>query len=412
MNAVGFVVQSSLARLTAAQKYIFNSVLSIFGKDVKDNVRFLVTHSDGSAPLVLGAIKEAKLPCQMNSNKMPCHQSFNNAAIYISEASAKDNPLLSFQWDVGMKNFKSFFDELNNMPTKSLQMTKEVLQIRKCLEIHLDFMQRGIEQQLMKMEELSKTEKIIALNKDQIDNNKCFEMTVPISKKAKVKCINNQYAMNCSNCEVTCHFPCEPSYYARFCPAFWRVDLSPSSVSITDEIAKTPLHKFYWATFKTVANTAYNLVIDENALTCRVCPGNCPISEHKNEDTKWQYIQEDETRTLYDIRKKYEDAMGQHLNAEGLKNALQAELEHLKLEMCRTIEEITQCSNLLQQKALHGDPLTTPEYIQMMIENEKNSKTRGYNERIKSLQEVLKKAELTKDVLNKGEITKQYSIKK
>ena len=44
LDAVGFVVKSSENRLDEKQKYIFNSVLSIFGKNIKDNVRFIVSH--------------------------------------------------------------------------------------------------------------------------------------------------------------------------------------------------------------------------------------------------------------------------------------------------------------------------------------------------------------------------------
>jgi len=81
LDAVGFVVQSALVRLTSSQKYIFNSVLSIFGKDLEKNILFLTTFADGNSPLVLEAIKEAKLPCLMDQNGSPYHQSFKNGAI-------------------------------------------------------------------------------------------------------------------------------------------------------------------------------------------------------------------------------------------------------------------------------------------------------------------------------------------
>ena len=403
------MVQSALVRLTATQKYIFNSVLSIFGRDIEENVRFLVTFSDGNSPLVLDAIKEAKLPCKMKNN-LPCHQSFNNAAIYTSDASG--SPLFRYQWEEGMKNFQSFFDELNKMPTKSLQLTREVLGVRMCLEVNLDFMQKGIQKQLMKIEELSKTEKIIELNKGQIDANKNFQMEVPVSKKVKMKCTGNESALNCSKCEVTCHYPCEPLLWTGFCPAFWRTDNFEQDESI-DFQTTIDILKTYLLSIKTIANTAYNIsksLEDKETLKCKVCPGNCSSSDHKNEATQWQYVQENETRTLYEIRKKYEEAMGKKLDAEGLKNALQAEVEQLKFEICKSVEQITRCSNILKKKALHGDPLTTPEYIRMMIDNEKNDRKPGYRERIDSLRQVLKKAELTKDVLDKGELTRQYAI--
>jgi hypothetical protein len=117
-------VQSALARLTSAQTYIFNSVLSIFGKDIKENVRFLVTFSDGSAPLVLGAIKEARLPCQMNSNNLPCHQSFNNAAVYISERGVVNSKKSSYTLGFFQKNPRTPSDFFKKIPKKSQKSQK------------------------------------------------------------------------------------------------------------------------------------------------------------------------------------------------------------------------------------------------------------------------------------------------
>ena len=51
IDAICFVAQASLARLTPTQKYVFDSVLSIFGKDVAENIRIMVTFADGQRPL-------------------------------------------------------------------------------------------------------------------------------------------------------------------------------------------------------------------------------------------------------------------------------------------------------------------------------------------------------------------------
>ncbi|KAK7895237.1 hypothetical protein WMY93_020562 [Mugilogobius chulae] len=49
---------SALPRLTATQQYVFDSVLSIFGNDVAENIRVLITFADGELPPVLEAITE------------------------------------------------------------------------------------------------------------------------------------------------------------------------------------------------------------------------------------------------------------------------------------------------------------------------------------------------------------------
>lgn len=60
LDGIGFVTQASLARLTPTQEYIFDSILSIFGKDVVENIFMLVTFADGQQPPVMDAIKKAK----------------------------------------------------------------------------------------------------------------------------------------------------------------------------------------------------------------------------------------------------------------------------------------------------------------------------------------------------------------
>jgi hypothetical protein len=55
--------------------------------------------------------------------------------------------------------------------------------------------------------------------------------------------------------------------------------------------------------------------------------------------------------------------------------------------------------NELKNNALHGNPLTTPEYIRMMIDNEKKTGQKGSAERIKSLQELLPLAKMPDDIV-------------
>ncbi|XP_076845704.1 uncharacterized protein LOC143490990 [Brachyhypopomus gauderio] len=63
LDAVCFVVQSALARLTQTQQYIFEAVLSIFGKDIANNITIMITFADGQKPPVLAAVEAANIPC-------------------------------------------------------------------------------------------------------------------------------------------------------------------------------------------------------------------------------------------------------------------------------------------------------------------------------------------------------------
>ncbi|XP_046463270.1 uncharacterized protein LOC124209368 [Daphnia pulex] len=371
LDAVGFVVQSSLVRLTASQKYIFNSVLSIFGKDIEENIRFLVTFSDGRQPLVLDAIKEAELPCRMDSKGLPSHQKFNNGAVFISQSDEDD--MSPVEWKNAMKNFKLFFEEINEMPTKSLQMTNQVLEDREQLEIYLDFMLGGIEKQLMKMDELRKTKDLVAINREKIQANQNFEMSVPVSKKVKMPTAD--LAMNCTKCETTCHYPCEPSLLTGFCSAFWK----PEGIRFQND-------------FIVLANTLLNAAKNLATPKCKICPGRCSDGLHQNEHFKWTFIQVEEMRMFHDIRNNYEDAMKKKMDAEMLVKAVETEVEKLKEETIKNMNGITYLHNKLKAIALHGNPLSTFEYIQMMVDNAERDQKPGCREKIENLKELLELA--------------------
>jgi len=53
LDAVALVVQSSSIRLTPVQKYIYSSVLELFGKDIKEHIFIMLTFSDASqSPII------------------------------------------------------------------------------------------------------------------------------------------------------------------------------------------------------------------------------------------------------------------------------------------------------------------------------------------------------------------------
>ncbi|XP_062894940.1 uncharacterized protein LOC134341108 [Mobula hypostoma] len=84
IHAVCFVVQASLARLTHTQKYIFDSILSVFGKDIAENIQILVTFADGKHPTVLEALNAAEVPCPKDKNGVPVHFKFNNSVMFAN----------------------------------------------------------------------------------------------------------------------------------------------------------------------------------------------------------------------------------------------------------------------------------------------------------------------------------------
>ena len=113
LDAVGFVVQSALPRLTTSQQYIFDFILTLFGKDVAQNIYFLVTFSDGSKPQVLAGIQQVNLPYKDFFK-------FNNSVLFTckseddgsedSEDDEEDNDEFNdMYWKMGKKKATEHF---------------------------------------------------------------------------------------------------------------------------------------------------------------------------------------------------------------------------------------------------------------------------------------------------------------
>ena len=121
LHGIGFVVQAPLARLTHTQKYTFDSILAIFGKDVEKNVFMMITFADGQRPPVLEAVKAANVPHET-------YFKFNNSALYSED---KTDFFDSIHWKMGTANMKEFFIHFARMTPTSILLTKVVLEERE-----------------------------------------------------------------------------------------------------------------------------------------------------------------------------------------------------------------------------------------------------------------------------------------
>lgn len=102
IDAVCFIVKAPDARLTVVQTYIFNSIMSLFGKDIESNICTMITFADGADPPVLASLEESKLPFGSTFN-------FNNSALFAENKDLKKNMLAPMFWEMGCKSFEVFF---------------------------------------------------------------------------------------------------------------------------------------------------------------------------------------------------------------------------------------------------------------------------------------------------------------
>ncbi|CAG0901929.1 unnamed protein product [Darwinula stevensoni] len=127
LDGICFVVPISQARLTQTQKYIFDSILAVFGRDVEKNIYILFTFSDSQKPPALSAINAAGIPFRRSF-------ALNNSAFFVRP---DPDDLTRKFWIMGKSSFHKFFNDFLNTKPVSLSLTKEVLQERKQLEAAL-----------------------------------------------------------------------------------------------------------------------------------------------------------------------------------------------------------------------------------------------------------------------------------
>uniref|UniRef100_A0A8C5MGG8 Fibronectin type-III domain-containing protein n=1 Tax=Leptobrachium leishanense TaxID=445787 RepID=A0A8C5MGG8_9ANUR len=359
IDAVCFVVQAALARLTPTQKYIFNSVFSIFGKDIKDNILILINFSHGERPPVLEAIKTADIPCPRDSNGDPIHFKFNNSAVFANNESSNVSFSEMF-WTMGAQSMKTFFTSLNTTQSKSLKLTKEVLQERKRLQVNLQALQPQIKAGLVKLDEIRKTEASLKQNQDLMKANKNFEFEIEVTVPVQEEIPHGQFITNCQQCNFTCHKIC-------------------SKADDKDKIRCAVMTNGY----------------------CTVCPNRCIWNVHFNQKYKWKYVKRKEKRTYEDIKKNFEAARGEVMTAERIFQELNNQYEAVREAVLILIDESSR-SLKRREIALVPNPLLTTEYIDLMIQSEEQEAKPGYKERIQSLKEVRKDAEILENI-EKGE---------
>ncbi|XP_068076385.1 uncharacterized protein [Danio rerio] len=363
IDAVCFVVQASLARLTHTQKYVFDSILSIFGKDIAENIMVMVTFADGKKPPVLEAIKVSEVPCSTDESGEPLHFKFNNSAMFAATNKSKDLTFDEMFWKLGFASMDNFFTFLCKMKTQSLTLTQEVLKERKQLEVHVEGLQPQINAGLTKLDEIRKTRAALEQNKAKMDANKDFQYEVQITVPKQIENNTGYFLTNCQTCNFTCHDSCA---YAN----------------------DSDKH-MCWAM--------------KDGM-CTVCPGKCVWNVHFNQKYKWDYVKEKRKETYQELKKRYEEAHGEVMTKEKIFAELENELEIVQNIVTGLIEASQKSLEHLQEIALKPNPLSTPDYIDLMIEAEKQEAKPGFKDRILSLMEVRKKAELISKVSKGGAV--------
>ncbi|XP_026107680.1 uncharacterized protein LOC113079651 isoform X1 [Carassius auratus] len=363
VDAVCFVIQASKNRLSDRQHYIFSSVLSLFGKDIVNNIVFLITHSDGLPPKnVIGAINKAKIPCRRDKSGQPVYFLFNNRQ---AEARQNERRYVRAQrdaWEDSVEDLKNFFQSLHEKNRRSLALTSDVLTQRIQFEASICNLQQRIQEMELKMAEKRQIQEAMVQNKEKIDE--CTNFTINFKKTVKLKVPiesaswKNRKATTCTVCEENCHeFGC-----------WWASDPSKCEV----------MKKGY----------------------CTVCTGKCHHSKHVKENKK--YIIKNSTIKIEFDRwiKDYEKAEEESRKFSVIMDRLDRDLQDIEDQKSILLFNAYRTIKNLSQIALKPDSAFTLQHLDFFIPRVREA---GKEDWVRELEEMRRKAveeEANKDTLS------------
>ena len=351
INVICFVIQAPLARLTAPQVYIFDAILSIFGKDMAGNIVAMVTFADGKEPPVLNALDTAKVPYTN-------HFVFNNSALFEPNTDGKYNTFGQMFWNMGCQSYEEFFTCISEYETRSLLLTTEVLKTREQLNATIDGLIPQIDIGLQKLATIKQERDLVERFEREIRDNKNFKYQTVEFQQTKVSLKSGKYVTNCIFCHTTCHFPCRISNdNKRKCHAM------------------------------------------EDGV-CKVCPKGCPWDIHRNNDYRIKIKEVKVEKTYEQMKMKYEFAAKEKISKEILLDLIQLKFSEIKNNVSKNLTRVRDYGNYLRQNAIRADPLSEVEYLELMIESEIQKKKIGFRERIKMLEMFKRNAELRQNAVN------------
>ena len=350
MDGIGFVVQSTLTKLTTTQVFMMDTILSVFGKDVAKNIFMITTFAGPAMDDIQMHIQHVNPPIPLDTDELQFFKFNNSESVLFSRSSEFDKNLT--YWEMGYTSFRDLFNHLGQAIPQSLKLTKFVLDEQKTLQTLVQSVLRHLYKGAESIKELHST---IEAWKDNEATLKNFPYEVPDKKSAT-------YVVKCTKCIQTCL----PSWTTR------HGDIGDESVIILCPVMDYSGH-------------------------CKVCPGWCRYTDHVITQTAKDFVNEEPetpTESDHELEEKYRNIEQDITDIERLITEIKQKVQDTYQKVCICFNQVQCCLERLERRALRLNPLTDMDYINVLIEAEKLEKSLGWEKRITCYEKVRASAEL------------------
>ncbi|XP_039463964.1 uncharacterized protein LOC116312949 isoform X2 [Oreochromis aureus] len=432
ISAVGLVMKASDNRLSDRLMYIFDSVTSLFGKNLEKNIVALITHSDGTKPKnPRQALQAANIKCAKNRKNKPVYFLFNNCQ---HEDRAEENESLKYSWKFTQENMNQLTDFLETSNPQKMLTTVEVLNERNRLKACIQNLQERINltelkqtefgqirEALKKHEEKQKEEKkkieeaqkmyetlksqgeqkseqavkiqqTIKKHKEEIKRNEKFTVEVDEVYKEKVRIDGGMWglvfyeaAVCCTVCEETCHYPgCTMAWYPSHCEVM-------KEGCCTSCKKKCPTSDHVKANWRYVTKTRrvnktneqMKQKYEKNVAECELKRSQLkPLTKEVKEIMR---TATDSSLNTDKMLQKYEEHQKESEEKSSLLENIEQEMIRLTAESSQLLDESYQHVVSLEQIALKADSFSTIVHLDFLIEK---MKEKGNTEKIQKLEEM------------------------
>ena len=342
INAVLFVVKSSDTRLSIHQKYIFSSIISLFGKDIQNNFLALFTFYSGTGdPDALTTLKNSDFKSVIPYIHKPWYLCFDNKIIFEDP----NDEIVKIKYQKSNENYKILCDRIISLQRNSLTQTKQNLELRALLELKNKALMQLLRDQMDKMAQIEDQKKYISENEQKINKNEINFIPITSVEIYPDPLPNNERATVCNVCKFNCHYPCMDSSVYGY------------------DVLKYTCKIWTWG------------------FNCIFCPNKCPQSCHQLSD---KIFKKKNVTNYIKVEEILDKALVEGINiAKECLKKMEDEEKKLKEKIEISQKEIKENVAELKKIAINCTSYQTKaEFLEELIEEEKRLQEEGYKRRV------------------------------
>jgi hypothetical protein len=274
---------------------------------------------------------------------------FNNSVLFCPTTSTGPD-----YWEMGRENYQAWLELLGTLPSQPLEKTRLVLKTRQTLMAEIQEIHRLIAAGFVKLESMKQEREALKQHTIDIAVNKDFTIQVTEQKREEIPTDPGVHVTNCVVCNRTCHAHC---------------------------VFAKKEDKYKCAAMK----DGY----------CKMCTARkCPWQDHQNDPFYYKFSSVVVEKTSKEILARYQKATSDRVSSDAVLAELQTQFDVIKSQVKQHVEAARQKVKELYEISARPNPFSPVEYIDLLMDGERQERRPGWNERVQIYQEFRDEAAL------------------